>query len=677
MTTSTPQLAPSKRPLDAFIAFVAIVAVVTSTVVFALERHHGNGSVNWILFGAIGFLLVVTEATPSAALRFGSEGLVTPSWAFAFALLLLGSPASAIAVMAFASMISDIASKRGIDRLVFNAAQVSTSLAFGSLTLFAFGVHGPIFDPIRLSLHDGIAMILSGVVVFLTNGIIIGLLLTFLERKRFMAIARQGLMLSMTADASMLAIAPVLVVSVQVSPLMVPLLGTTALLVFLTARQALHRAHDADHDPLTQLLNRRAFLGALEEFAASSTHENGAAIFILDLDKFKEVNDRLGHRVGDHVLQQFATRLTAALPGGAVVARLGGDEFAVLVRGASADEAGAIASRVHASFGDPLQVDGFPLSAASSIGVAMFPEHGSTPGEVLHAADVAMYRAKRYRSGVEVFESFGTAREHGRVSLLADVAGAIEQQQFELLYQPQIDMRTGTLDAVEALLRWEHPIHGTIAPGEFIGLAEQTDLIGPLTSYILERALRDLPELPDTCRLALNISARNLQDRHFARETLDVLDAAGVAPSRIELEITESAIADDPELARLAVEEFRAAGVSVTIDDFGTGYASFAMLRDFHVDRIKIDRSFITSAQTSERNTEIIGSIVDLAHRLGLEVTAEGVECIDIWNLLTDFGCDLAQGFLVSRPVAINEIRALAAETWFATEPIASTGLAS
>jgi diguanylate cyclase (GGDEF)-like protein len=663
MTTPTPER--TTRPaIDLYIAAIAVCALLAATVVVALEVRLRDASVNWALFVALAVLLVFTESLPSAVMRFGSDGMVTPSWAFAFALVLLGAPSAALAVMVAATMLADALARRPLRKLLFNSSQVLLSLALGAIAVDAFNVHGPLFPGGEIPLRNGLAMLAGGVVVFVTNSLVTGLLLSLLEQETFITIMRQGFVLSMSADGAMLALAPVLVVSLEASLLMLPLLATTAFLVFQTARQALQRAHEANHDSLTQLLNRRSFTEALDEHLAGPASTTAGALFVLDLDRFKEINDRLGHQTGDHVLQGFALRLTATLPPRAVVARLGGDEFAALLPNADAAEAMRAAEAVLKAFEAPMMIQDFPLSASTSIGVAIAPDHGASPAELLHAADVAMYRAKRYRSGVECYEAYGSGRERGRVTLLADIAEGVERNEFDVWYQPQVHIGSGRIECVEALLRWNHPHLGPIGPSEFIGLAEQTDLIEPLTKMVLEKAVADIATIDARTRVAVNISARNLQHRRFASDVIEMLAVSGFDAERLELEITESAVATEPERTLAALETLRTSGIAIAIDDFGTGYASFSLLRELPVDRLKIDRSFTAGIGSSHRDEQIVASIVAMAHRLGLTVVAEGVESESTWRSLARHGCDVTQGFLVSPPVPLDELAALMSREW-------------
>lgn len=659
MTSSPSDASPIKRSItglgakvDAYIAAIALVSIACCVTVATIESAAGHGNVNWILFAIITALLIFSEAKATSWLSFGNAGTVTPSWTFSFSLMLLGSPTGAILAMGCASLIADLLARKSLVKIVFNTTQICLSLAVGGLILLAFGIHGPLFTDSPLSTERALAMLLSGAVVFLVNGVVICRLLSLVARTPFLTMLRESFALSMSADAAMIALAPILAVTVRQSLLMLPLVGTATFFVYQTARHAIARAHEADHDGLTQLLNRRAFVGELDAFMLQ--RDGDGSIFMLDLDKFKEVNDRLGHRVGDHVLQQFGARLVAYLPDDARIARLGGDEFAVLLPQTDPDDAESIARQLHADLQTPLKVDGFPISAGTSIGVAHHPTHGDTPSDLMHSADVAMYRAKQFRTGVEIYASVGTTQQRGRISLLGDIERAIDKCEFVVEYQPQVVVRSGDVRSVEALLRWDHPVHGRIAPSDFITLAEHTDLIGPITEYVIRQAVTDVSRLSADMTVAVNVSARNLQNRFFAQRTLDILEELDVPPSRLEIEITEYAVAIDPEVAALAAAKLRAAGVRIVIDDFGTGYSSFATLRMLNIDGLKIDRSFVTGVEDDLAGIQIVSSLISLAHGIGLTVVAEGVESAETRHALELLDCDSIQGYLISPALSIS-----------------------
>lgn len=662
MTDNSPATADhddrrADRLVTLYISVIVVFALGTGALVASIEFTHGVHDVNWTLFVIITASLLITETQSRTWINVAGNGVVTPSWTFAFALMLVGTPFGATVAIALATLSAELIDHKPAKKVLFNLAQITLSISTGALVLFAFGVHGSVLARESTPLLTGIAVILSGFAVFTVNGIVLCKLLAILDGTSLLEMLRNGFAVSMSADGAMIAIAPILVITAQNTLLMLPLIGVATFFVYQTARQAIEQSHQADHDPLTQLLNRRAFSVQIDKFTQDAdASASSGGVFVLDLDKFKEINDRLGHGTGDHVLQAFAQRLESSLPSNTTIARLGGDEFSILVVDRSTAEITEIAQSLHEEISQPLIVDGFPISAGSSIGVSFYPQHGQAPSELMHAADVAMYRAKQLRSGVEFYEILGAPQQKGRVGLLGDLAEAIEQNQFILTYQPQIDISSGRTTCVEALLRWNHPTLGMIAPGEFVALAEQTDLIGPLTELVIEQALTDAARLPDDVSVAINISARNLQDRHFGASVLEAISRHQFDPRRVELEITESAMSSDPEQSVTAIEHIRAAGIRMAIDDFGTGYSSFDTLRTISVDNIKIDRSFVTGATSSPRDLEILKALIDLGHGLGLTVVAEGVETAAVLEFLADAGCDTAQGYLIARPALIEDV---------------------
>jgi len=651
--------------LRAYMVGVIIAAAGVFAASVAIDLSVGSAGVDWVLFGVVAGLLFVMDFAASNRLRLGRNGsFVTPTCGLSFALLLMGSAIGALLVVGITTLAGQIIQRRQPLRLAFNVAQLVLSLGSGALVLFAFGVRGPLFDG-GLEVVEWIAMVTSAIVVLVGNALIVTYPIATVESMTMRATLRLALQASLSADAATIVVAPVIVLSIDASLLLLPMIGAAGFLIYRTARQAMMLGHVADHDTLTQLGNRRSFVRELDAHVGGQDPAR-AAVLILDLDRFKEINDRLGHETGDHVLQEFATRLIESLPPEVAAARLGGDEFAVLLTDVDAADALGVVDRLHAELKRPLHVDGFPITAGTSIGVALVPEHGSSSGSLMHAADIAMYRAKQLKTGVELFDAAGSVKR-GRLGLLADLAAAIERGELTVEYQPQVSMTTGLTVSIEALVRWEHPRLGRIQPAEFIKLAEQTDLIGPLTQLVIRTALGEIAPLPSDVALAVNVSARNLQDRHFATEVIDTIAEFGFPANRFEIELTESAIATEPELAQLTCSTLRSAGVRVAVDDFGTGYSSFATLRDLELDRIKIDRSLVASLGNRERDRRIVTSIIDLAHALGCDVVGEGIETETVWTQLTGLGCDLAQGFVVARPMRSD----LIAELLAAADPVA------
>jgi diguanylate cyclase len=653
-----PQREPN-RTLHVYVGAVIALAAILVGAVIAFDVLDGNSYAMWPHIVVFTILLFVGE-TRRSWFRFHDGGEVSPGWAFAFGIVMLGSPATAVCAIAISSVWADLGERKSAMKVAFNVGQITLSLAIGALLLRAFGVDGALTETASIAPMTAIGVMIAGTAVFVINGFLTGQVMAIYHRTRLRSLLGRDFIVGISADGALLALSPVFVVAVTFSLYLLPLLFVTAALVFQSTQQALHRAHEANHDPLTKLFNRRAFAGHIEAFVLSAGAESGSrgAVLLFDLDGFKEVNDRLGHHIGDRLLQGVGEQILSAAPVGSVAARLGGDEFAILVPDVGDDrEAQAMAEHLRRRLTRPIDVDGFPLSVDLSVGVALTPTHGRTPEELLSAADVAMYRAKRYRTGVELYKVIGARAETGRVGLLGQLSSALEKGELSVHYQPQTPFTSGEPNAVEALIRWRHPSLGMVPPGDFISLAEQTELIGPITEFVLRQAAEDAVQLDAfDLRMAVNVSSRNLQDRRFPNVVMRALDLAGLRPSRVELEITESAIASEPERSMYTIAALREVGISVAIDDFGTGYSSYSLLRDLHVDRLKIDRGFIAGLAGSDRQQHIVKSIVVLAKGLGLETVAEGVEDEETWKLLAELGCDVAQGFLIARPMAVDEL---------------------
>ena len=422
----------------------------------------------------------------------------------------------------------------------------------------------------------------------------------------------------------------------------------------------------AYRDVLTGLPNRVQFVESLDRFVRSfGERGERLAVLTLDIDRFKLINDSLGHDLGDQVLQEVGRRLQHAgmrrrdLAQGLqdeanACARLGGDEFAVLVPGADAVAARVVAERIAALLEAPMNVQGQLVDVRASIGIALYPDHGNDAGELMRGADVAMYKAKQAHAGHAIYDPAHHGRNAARLSLLTELRQAVEGDELVLYYQPKHAFCSSAMLSVEALVRWVHPKRGFVPPMEFIPFAEQTGYIRAITLWVLERAVRQCAEWRRAGRavhVGLNLSARDLLHPELPDQFRAMLEHHGCEARWITLEITESAVLDDPRKALATLERLHATGCQLSIDDYGTGYSSLSYLRQMPVQELKIDRSFVMNLTSRPGDELIVRSTIELAHSLGLVVTAEGVETEEILVRLGELGCDLAQGYFVSRPV--------------------------
>jgi diguanylate cyclase len=412
------------------------------------------------------------------------------------------------------------------------------------------------------------------------------------------------------------------------------------------------------HDALTDLPNRTLFQSQAEvELARARAAGEFTAIAIVDLDRFKEINDTLGHRNGDVLLQTLSSVMRSHLPDTTVVARLGGNEFGFALSGRAGLETSLQCLRE--AIAAEVLIRGIPLSIESSVGYAISPLDGQTLDDLLPLAGIAMYAAKEHHLGVTRYNAGQNHFDASDLALMADLRLAIDNDELMLHYQPQISISSGRVEAVEALVRWRHPSDGLIYPDRFIGLAEKTDLIDRLTDWVVHQALVDSPLFRahgSDLRIAVNISARNLSKSGFASRVVGALAASGVAPDRLIVEVTETALMTDPLRAAQQLEELGSAGVHLSIDDFGVGQTSLSYLSSLPVSELKIDRSFITDMRTDESHAAIAQAIVDLGHNLGFRVVGEGVEDVAVLDELTVAGCDVAQGHHFARPMAVESL---------------------
>ena len=428
-------------------------------------------------------------------------------------------------------------------------------------------------------------------------------------------------------------------------------------------RQAAEKEEQALSDALTGLANRTMFQEAIHSaLSGAGRRRSVGAVMLMDLDRFKDVNDTLGHHNGDLLLQRIGSRLDAVLRTTATVARLGGDEFAILLRDVEDRQAVVpVVKRVLKVLEEPVVVGGLALQVEASIGIAMFPEHGRTVDTVMRAADVAMYVTKEQRSGYEFYDEEQHEHRHdaGRLALIGELRRAMDEAELVLYYQPKVDLRSGQARGVEALARWHHPERGLLSPDEFIPLAERSNLLRPMTLYLIDTALRQANAWRSKgieVTVAVNLSMQNMLDLRLPNDVARLLTSWRLPAGSLELEITESTIMSDQRRAQTILSRLSKMGVRLSIDDFGTGYSSLAYLQELPVDAIKIDKSFVMSMENDAGNATIVQSTVDLGHNLGLEVIAEGVEDMESYNKLAELGCDYAQGYFLSKPLSPDKL---------------------
>ncbi|MFF0159739.1 putative bifunctional diguanylate cyclase/phosphodiesterase [Streptomyces sp. NPDC005263] len=471
------------------------------------------------------------------------------------------------------------------------------------------------------------------------------------------ALVRQGLV-----AVALLGIAPLLCVVATAEPILLPLFAIPLIALDSTLWMARARAEEQLRDPLTGLPNRQWLLERIWT-ALDDAERIGArsALMLIDLDRFRSVNDTLGHLAGDRLLLQIADRLRLALPRGAEAARLGGDEFAVLLPVAdSTTSATRVARGLVAALSSPLDLDGLTLVLEASAGVAVFPDHADDAEGLLRRADVAMYQAKRDRTGVEVYESKRDSNTPDRLGLLGDLRRALDAHEVQLHYQPKVRF-DGQVAGLEALVRWVHPERGKVPPDEFIAIAESSGLMPYLTEYVLDTALAQVARWRSQglfVPVAVNVSPRDVHTPGFAGSVAARLARHGVPAGALQLEITEHVLLEDPQRAADTLAGLTGHGVKMSLDDFGTGYSSLVHLRRLPVSELKIDRSFVARLAVDNEDAEIVRCTVDLAHSLGLLVVAEGVEDDETWERLRDLGCDAVQGWLVAAAMPPEETTA-------------------
>ena len=634
---------------------VAGLASLAATLLTTSGLPGQPGALLWALL--VG--LLVAELLPINVVVRGQEGELLTSTAFAFALLIAFGPGVAVPALCAGSLVGDLVRRKPWPRAVFNVSQYAIALtAAGAVQALLLG--GPPESSSSLAGADLPLVLVAGLVFFVLNTVLVDTVLALSARRRVWEHIRSGFLAQVSTAGFALGLAPVMVVVGDLSVGMLILLGLPLVAIHRNTRQAAANEHQALHDPLTGLPNRVLFHDRVEQAMESARrNETGAVVMVIDLDRFKDINDTLGHHHGDRLLEMVGRRLSAVLRGEDSVARLGGDEFAVLLPSVSDRRyALAVAEKLLAALRPGFEVDGLALEVGASIGIACFPAHGHDKESLIQRADIAMYAAKAEQSGARMYETELDRRSARTLALAGELRRALEQDELVLHFQPKIHIASGRVVGAEALTRWAHPVHGLIPPDEFVPLAEYTGLITPLTRRVMSLALEQAARWEadgHPLSVAVNLGARSLLDQQLVGEVSELLGERRVDPSLLRLEITESMIVGDPERAGAVLAGLAGLGVRLAIDDFGTGYSSLAHLRRLPVDEIKIDKSFILEMRVGGSDETVVRSIIDLARNLKVRSVAEGVEDGAVLGRLEELGCDVAQGYHIAPPLTPEE----------------------
>jgi len=589
--------------------------------------------------------------------QVGEETFSTP---FAFALLLVYGLPEVVVVQVVATVVADVIRRRPADRIVFNASQLAISWLAAGLVLEAVGGTG-LDNGEDLKAADLPAIALAAGVFFIVNSTLARTAEALLQDTSIVAHNKADLAFRAWSAGTLFALGlPVAVIAMHWLYL-VPLLALPMAAVHRAVMQASAMEHLALHDPLTGLPNRALLLQVTERALRNGNGVNGLALLVIDLDRFRDVNDTLGREQGDSVLKEVAARLARSVRATDMVARVEADRFGVLLPTlARSGDAAIAADNLLAELSQQMDVAGAALSVDATVGIACAPEHAQSADLLLQRAEAAMYRAKRAQSRREYFSLDIEDEAPRRLILVTALKRAIDTRSITMHYQPKLDLTHRRVIGVEALARWTDEVVGPVLPATFVPLAERTGLAEPLTELALESAATD-------CRrwlndgfyipIAVNVPARVLLDPSFP----DLVEAKrrtfGLDEGALEIEITESTLMGDHDQARIALTRLREIGVRTSIDDFGTGYSSLSYLRELPVHALKIDRSFITHLIDEPESEAIVRSIIELARNLRLETVAEGVEDERVCERLVKLGCDYAQGFALARPMAADAMR--------------------
>jgi diguanylate cyclase (GGDEF)-like protein len=643
---------PREAAFTAFVGAVAVSGLLLVALTLWVSPIPALGTLG-PAFAAIAGLLLLSEFRPLFTGGGDSNGVVL-STCFVFAILLRYDLPLALALQTVAVVISDTTKRKAIWRTGFNAGQYALSWAAAWLVMILAGHHAQAGHPAALTEDGLLPAIAGGITFFVVNEVLVTRAISWRVGQGLWETLRPDLAFELLTSGALLCFAPLVVLALQAGPGFVPLLAPVLAAVYAFGMVAQRTERNSLSDDLTGLANRK-LLGINTELAVQ---EGAVALVLLDLDRFKEVNDTLGHHVGDQLLVAVAGRLSKVLRPGDTVARLGGDEFALLLPGADPDLAFKAAVRARVALSEPFVLGGLLIDVAASAGIAVSPEHGLTVDVLLQHADVAMYLSKE--SGeVELYDATRDHNSTTRLALLGELRRALETDELELHYQPKADVRSGRVVGVEALVRWRHPQRGLVQPDDFIPLAERSGLIVPLTAWVIDAGLKQIAAWRARgwdLGLAVNVTVKDLCGDQLVDLVSRGLAKYHVPASALQLEVTEGSLFSDSARARVTLKRLEALGVSLSLDDFGTGWSSLVQLRQLPVSEIKVDRSFVGRMVEDPRDHAIVRSVIDLARGLGMRVVAEGVEDDATWQRLSAMGCDGAQGWWLSRALPAAEL---------------------
>jgi diguanylate cyclase len=609
---------------------------------------------SWRLFVLYVGLAVFAECKPLEWFSAAGAIILSASWPFMVAIVFIAPFQTSLITIALVHVV--VNSTRSPDtqwfKVAFNAAQHVLSLGIPIAVVSRIGMNDGWVDRFS-STRNVIVILVVAVVSMALNDVLVACVYALVEHQNIFERCLDHLKVNWVINLVLLVLTPNVLGATEITG---PILGVVLVCFWFTSKKLSEKVVVSETDSLTGIPNRRGFLRHAEHVLKRAARQgHRTSLLQLDLNGFKEVNDQLGHATGDGILKEVAERLQATRRPGDVVARLGGDEFVVLLQAPSSiEDATALAARMRLAVREPIEVAGLPIALDVSIGFAEHPTHSADLDELLDAADAAMYRSKKLGNGPEVYSTVGYEQSGpGRRRLVADMQHALEHNEFFLVYQPKLHLPTNTYTGVEALIRWNHPQRGLLNPGMFMPVAEQTEIIVPITEWVLATALQQCAAWHTAgiyLTVAVNVSARNLHHRNFFRRVTDLLADAKVDPIWLELELTENTVMADRMRTELALAELRGTGIKIALDDFGTGFSTFNTLAELTIDRIKIDRSFVMDMATKPAADAIARTVIDLAARLHIDVVAEGVETQQVLDLLRGYGCHYVQGYYTGYP---------------------------